>query len=58
MMITAIIIVNVLLCIAMLGGLAHMMSHPTHLRPHGQDETTRRESTPTALSDALPTQAP
>ena len=50
MTIAAIIIVNVLLDIAMLGGLAHMMSH--------QDETTRRESTPTALSDALPTQAP
>jgi hypothetical protein len=58
MTIAAIIIVNVLLCIAILGGLAHMMSHPRHLRPHGQDETTTRESTPTALSDALATQAP
>jgi hypothetical protein len=58
MTIAAIIIVNVLLDIAMLVGLAHIMSHPRHLGPHGQDETTRRESTPTALSDALAAQAP
>jgi hypothetical protein len=37
---TALIIVNVLLDIALIGGIAHTMSHPRRLRPHGQGETT------------------